>query len=416
MSSTTLTERITGISKILAAAVAVLLVGALLLAVTGNDGKKYVTVDFPQVNSVYEGSDVKILGVTVGRVETLTPRGEVVRARLSYEGDVDLPQDVKAVVVSPAIVGDRFIQFAPAFSGGTPLADNAFLPVDRTAVPVELDTIYKSLDDLSVALGPKGANSDGALSRLLDDTAVQLDGQGEQLNETIANFGKLSTTLADNKDELFGTVREVSDFVSLLKSNDDAVRGFNESTARVSTVLEGERQDLRAALRQLSLALVDVNELVTDNQSELRDNVQNLRTLSGVLADNTDELEEATVTAPTALANVALAYNQGSGTLDTRASLDELLQVLLADPVGLVCGILDQPVLDGTCAALSDLVDNVGVSALLEQVLGLLSSGAGTPELPSLDPGALPLDLPRVAAASAPAQPQSAIEQMLAVQ
>ena len=38
-----------------------------------------------------------------------------------------IPDDVKAIVVSPSIVGDRYVQLAPAYSGGTVLADNASL-------------------------------------------------------------------------------------------------------------------------------------------------------------------------------------------------------------------------------------------------------------------------------------------------
>ena len=429
MSPTSLSERLTGISKLLAAAVAVLLVGALLLAVTGRDGKNYVTIDFPQTNSLYEGSDVKILGVTVGRVETLTPRGDVVRARLSYEEDVQLPEDVKAIIVSPAIVGDRFVQFAPAFGGGTALKDNAFLSVDRTAVPVELDTIYKSLDDLSVALGPEGANKDGALSRLLDDTAGQLDGQGAQLNTTLTNFGKLSTTLSNNKDELFGSLRQVRDFVDLLNRNDDTVRAFTDSTARVSTVLEGERQDLQATLRELSLALVDVNKLVTDNQGELRKNVTNLREISQVLADRSDQIDEAATAAPTALANVALAYNPKSGTLDVRTSLDQVLGEILGNPVEFLCKALNQPVIDGLCTGLSDLVDAIGLPDIIGGLLEGLGAGvnpttpglAGSSDDPAAaDPLAGVQDLlqraaPAPSGGTATTQSQASVAEMLAV-
>ena len=53
------------------------------------------------------------------------------------------------------------------YDGGAPLADDARIGLERTAVPVELDRIFSSLNDLNVALGPEGANKNGALSRLL---------------------------------------------------------------------------------------------------------------------------------------------------------------------------------------------------------------------------------------------------------
>ncbi len=355
-----LTDRFAGFSKVLVAVVVVLLVLATLLFLNNGDDKRYITVDFQQTNSVYKGSDVKILGVPVGKVESLTPRGDVVRVKIAYDGEQRLPADVKAVVVSPSIVGDRFIQLAPAYSGGATLKDDAYLPVDRTAVPVELDQVYQSLDDLSVALGPEGANKEGSLSRLVDGTAEQFRGQGAQLNETLKNFGKLSTTLSNNKDDLFGSLREVEQFVSLLKTNDDAVRSFNDSTAQVSEVLEGERDDLAGTLEALSKALVDVNGLVKDNRKALRGNVDNIASLAKLLAKHKEDLEEVAVNAPTALSNIALAYNSRSGTLDTRADIPEVISGTLDNPAGLVCNLLGEtPDQDGLCSTLSDLIDSL---------------------------------------------------------
>lgn len=357
---TGLAQRFAGFSKVLVAVIVLLLIAAALLFLNKSDGKKYLTVDFEQTNSVYKGSDVKILGVPVGTVQSLKPRGNVVRVKIAYDGKQKLPADVKAVVVSPSIVGDRFVQLSPAYNGGPTLEDHALLSVERTAVPIELDAVYQSLDDLSVALGPKGANKEGALSNLLDGTAKQLDGQGAQINETIKNFGKLSTTLDNNKDELFGGVREVGEFVSLLKANDSAVRSFNDSTAKVSTVLEGEREDLKATLKALGLALVDVNALVKENRGALRGNVDNIASLAKLLAKHKDDLAAITVNAPTALTNVALAYNGKSGTLDTRADIPEIAFGTLDNPAGLVCNLLGETLNEeGLCSTLSSLLPSL---------------------------------------------------------
>src|SRR5690606_33712324 len=157
---------------------------------------------------------------------------------------------------------DRFVQLGPAYNGGSVLADNAKIGIDRTAVPVELDDIFKSVDNLALALGPKGANKDGALSRLVNSTAEQFDGQGQQLAETLENFSKLSTTLDNNNDALFSSVREVDEFVKLLHEHDDDVRDFFDSTADVSKVLEKERKELADTIDALGKALIYVRDFV----------------------------------------------------------------------------------------------------------------------------------------------------------
>ena len=380
MSLSALSQRFAGFSKVLTGFVILALLAAFALVFSNGDGKRYITVDFEQTNSVYKGSDVKILGVPVGRVESLTPRGNRVRVKISYDGKIRLPDDVKAVVVSPSIVGDRFVQLTPAFDGGVVLKDNAFLPINRTAVPVELDKVYESLDDLSVALGPKGANKEGSLSALLDGTAAQLKGQGAQINVTLKNFGKLSTTLSNNKEELVGSLREVEQFVSLLKTNDSSVRSFNDSTARVSTVLAGEREDLGATLKALSLALVDVNSLVKENRGSLRSNVKNISSLAKLLAKHKTDLEEITVNAPPALTNVALAYNSTTGTLDTKSDMPDTVFGSVKDPAGLVCNLLGETEreADGLCKTLSDVRGNLPRAAA--------ASTPTTPSTPTFSP------------------------------
>ena len=337
--------RFAGLAKVLTVFVVLALIAAVVLVFTRNGMERTLTVDFPRTNSLYKGSDVRILGVPVGEVKELKAQGDHVEVTLTYETDVRLPADVKAVIISPAIVGDRFVQLAPAYSGGAVLPDNAKLGIDRSEVPVELDEIFKSLDDLAIALGPKGANKDGALSSLIEDSARQLDGQGQQLNETLSNFAKLSTTLSDNKEELFGSIKEIEQFVDLLNRNDSSVRSFFDSTARVSNVLEGERDDLAKTLEFLSKALIDVRKLIKDNRTTLRHNVDNLQRLAKLLAEHNEDIEHTLIDAPVALGNLGIAGgNSKTGTLDARSDLAKLFESIEpGDLPGIICGLLLEP-------------------------------------------------------------------------
>ena len=434
-----LMDRLAGLSRIVTVAVVLALIAGAVFVFVDRAESRTVTVDFPRTNSLYEGSEVKILGVAVGTVDSLEPRGDVVRATLSYPQDVALPQDVKAVIVSPSIVGDRFVQLAPAYSGGAELQDAAVLGPERTEVPVELDEVYGSLDDLAVALGPDGANADGALSDLLDSSAEQLDGQGAQLNQTIRNFSQLSQTLSNNKDDLFGSVREVSQFVDLLNRNDASVRAFFDSTAQVSEVLEGEREDLALTIEALGDALVEVRRLVRDNREELRGNVQNLQVVAEVLAQHEQDIEELTVNGPTALSNVALSYNSTAGTLDNHTDLLQLLTGAVRGLPTLLCNALDGtplpdlpllgPVLGGGCEQLADLLDPL-LGGVVDGVTGAGSAanapseGANTPGSPAQEAPpellrqlreGLGLDRAAVAPTSSPDRTQTSLRDMLAV-
>lgn len=351
------------VNPAIAAVAALVLVIALLLLVLPGDDKKLLTADFPRTVSLYKGSDVKILGIPVGKVDSVTPMGTKVRVKISYDAQYKIPADAKAAVISPSIVGDRFVQMTPVYKGGAVMADGAKLGVDRTATPLELDEIFGSLDQLMVALGPQGANKEGALSNLLDSTARNFGGQGAQFNQTVTDLGKLTTTLANNKDELFGTLAEVEKFISTLSANDDTVRRFNDSLASGSQMLAQDRQELAAALQNLSVALVQVRGFVKENRASLTRNVAGLTKISNTVVKRRAELEEVLHVAPLALNNLALAYNPVTGTLDTRDNMGEVGTQLKNNPGTVLCGFLGKDVAGGE-ACPADQFDKIFGGAL----------------------------------------------------
>ena len=328
-----------GALRIVALAVVGLLVIAAVIALRPGADEKLITASFPRTVSIYEGSDVRVLGVGIGSVETVEPAGTTVKVTMRYDAEVKVPADVKAAVIAPSVVGDRFIQLTPAYTRGPVLEDGATLDADRTAVPLELDQIYESIDELAVGLGPDGANKEGALTRLLNSTSRNFGGQGEQFNETIRNLSRFTGTLDNNKDALFETAAEVERFVSALAENDQTVRDFNDSLASASGVLEGERDDLAAALRNLGIAMEQVSSFVRENEEALSQNVRGLVQVSDVLVKQRAALEETLESAPTALANLYHTYNLRHGTLDTRANMGESFTQIETNPAGFLCSL-----------------------------------------------------------------------------
>ena len=341
-------------------------VAAAAVSVLGGDSTRTVVAHFPRAISVYEGSDVRVLGVGVGTVTRVEPTGTDVTVTMTYDDDVQLPADAKAVIIAPSLVGDRYVQLTPAYPGtGKVLADGAELSVDETSEPLELDQIYDSLDRLNVALGPRGANRTGALSDLLSVTADNFGGQGTTFRQTIEDFSRLSSTLSNNKEELFGSVRALEGFLQTLAENDQTVRQFNQSLADVSTMLEGEREELVAATRNLSVALTSVKEFVQENKDSLSRNVSGLNRVSKVLVRQRAALDEILRVAPAALNNLALTYNPQAGTLDTRANLGEAINQIQYDPAALLCGFVSQVERSGqVCNTITDLLGNNRPGAL----------------------------------------------------
>ncbi len=296
-----------------------------------------LTAHFDRTVGLYENSDVRILGVKIGKVVDIVPEGTTVRVEMEYDPEYKIPAGAQAVVIAPSIVSDRYVQLTPAYTTGPLLEDGADLGMDRTAVPVELDQIFQAVDRLNVALGPEGANKDGELSDLLSVSADNLDGNGQVLNDTLGDFATAVETLSNQRDDLFGTVTNLQDFTTTIANSDATIRRFNTDLADVAAQLEGEKEDLALAIRQLSVALGEVSTFVRDNNDVLTANVSDLADITGTLVNQKAALEEFLDTAPSALSNLQLAYNPSSSTLDTRTNNvgDELPATL--------CGLLTPP-------------------------------------------------------------------------
>ncbi len=312
-------------TKVFAAALALALVCAGAVWWVFRDvGATTITAYFTETVGVYPGSDLRVLGVKVGSVDSVTPVGKQVRVTMTVDHDVRVPASASAVVVSPSVVSDRYVQLAPAYSGGPAMRDGAVIPVARTATPVELDQLYTSLDQLTTALGPTGANSQGALSDLLNTGAANLAGNGQALGTVIQQLGAAARTLDGSSDNLFGTITNLQQFTTMLKNNDAQVRSAINQLASVSGFLSDDRHDLGAALTELATALGQVRDFVADNRGALKSNVDKLASITQVLVNQRASLAESLDDFPLAADNLLGAYNPRTHTLDGRADLLEL--------------------------------------------------------------------------------------------
>lgn len=324
------------------AIIAVIVIVALVIAFGGwwlftRAGTTLITAYFDKSVGIYSGSDIRVLGVKAGSVESVTPQGEQVEVVLRVDSGVEIPVDAKAVQVTPSLVADRYVQLAPAYSGGETMESGSVIDRERTATPVEVDELYASIDQLSTALGPDGANKDGALTDFVNTGAANLEGNGEALGNSITQLSAASRTLSDSRADLFDTVKNLQTFVSALAVNDQQVRAFNGQLSDLSGFLAGERESLGAALQQLSVSLGDVAQFVADNRTQLTDTANGLVQPTQTLFEGRANLAQTMTLLPLALSNLVSAYDAESGSLATRANLQGETQ----DPLGTVCRLID---------------------------------------------------------------------------
>jgi len=323
------------------AAAVVLLAATFFVFRSANADTRTVSAHFPRAVSIYKGSDVRILGVNVGKVTDVVPEGNSVRVEMEYSGEYDLPADAKAVIVTPTLVADRFVQLTPVYESGPKMKDNGDIPLDATGVPIELDRIYASLQDLSQALGPNGVNKDGTLNHLFAVAEKNLRGKGALGNKMINDLSEAAETFGQGSSDLFATVRNLASFTQVLARNDELVRAFIQDLSGVSADLAGERVELQQALGEVAKAVGTVQAFVKDNRKALSDDLKDLSRVARTMASERDSINKALIAGPIGISNLNLAFDVATGSIGSRIGV----QGNIADADGFLCAVVQQTTL-----------------------------------------------------------------------
>jgi phospholipid/cholesterol/gamma-HCH transport system substrate-binding protein len=329
----------------LARVIAIALVAALVVLgvyLLMGGGTKKGTAYFKMANSINEGDSVNILGIEVGKVDTITPMGDRVKIDFHYDSKYKLPADVKAAILSPTLVATRFMQLDPAYTTGPEFADGGEIPLERTAVPVEFDELKKQLDQISEHFGPNGVNKDGAVNRVL--TAINKNGvqdgvgQGQAFHEMVVELSKAAKTLSDGRGDLFGTIDNLAHFAAVLNKYDKQIVDFQAALGDVSKTLDDNSKELEELLPTIDAAGKDVEAFVQHHGKDLTTTIDRAGSVSRAVAKVRDALAQTLHIAPNTLANFTNLFHPRTGQL--YGAVHVSYQNSLASPGNQVCALI----------------------------------------------------------------------------
>jgi phospholipid/cholesterol/gamma-HCH transport system substrate-binding protein len=295
----------------------------------------HVAAYFRSAAGIYVGDRVMILGVPVGEIDSIEPDGDRVRIEFQYDGRNPVPADARAAIVAPTLVTGRYIQLAPAYVGGPRMADDATIPLDRTATPVEFDEIKKQLVQLSDDVGPTDQDEQGALNRFLDASADTLEGNGAILHDALTQLSQASQTLNAGGNDLFSTVDNLATVTTSLSTADEQIRGFSTQLANLSGVLNDNRTELDALLGSMNAAFGVVQGFVAENREILVNDVTKANTVTRLLVDRVDSLAQILHAGPNALSNLYNIYDPIANSLTGALAIPDI-----PDPKSLICALL----------------------------------------------------------------------------
>lgn len=295
-----------------------------------------ITALFSAAVGLYPGDEVKVAGVPVGTVTSITPSAEHTSVTMAVNDGVQIPADAQALLVAPNLVSARFIEFTPIYDGGPALTADAVIDTSRTAVPVEWDDVKAQLTQLSAQLGPQPGSIQGPLTSFVNQAADTFDGQGDSFRQAVRELSQTAGRLGDSRTDLLGTIKNLHTLVDALSNSNEQIVTFSSHVASVSQVLADSSTDLDTSLSTLNTALSDIRGFLNDNNEALIGQIDKLTNFTTLLSDHGEDLEQVLHVAPHGLQNFYNIYNPAQG------SLSGILTVpSFANPVQLICGSVE---------------------------------------------------------------------------
>ncbi len=210
------------------------------------------TADFPEAISLSKEADVRVGGVTVGKVKSLDlpPDGNATRAEIEIDPQyAPISSDAEAILRSKTLLGETYIELttgsqvdanpapgetaqASTIDVGQISGDDAPNPIDEgghlesTQVKnqVQIDEIFNALDK----------ETRQAFQLWMKNSAIAVDGRGLDLNDAFGNIGPFS--------------QDASDVLGTLRSQETSLRTLVRSTGQVFAALTARDQDLAGAI------------------------------------------------------------------------------------------------------------------------------------------------------------------------
>jgi phospholipid/cholesterol/gamma-HCH transport system substrate-binding protein len=253
-------------------------------------------VEFDQAISLASQSDVRISGVSVGKVisVTLDRRTGLTHAVIEIDKQyAPRPADTKAILRQKTLLGETYVSLSPGSPTGPKLPDGGTLPQAQVAPTVQLDQILSTFDpatrrafstwmvDDGIALTNRGESFNAALAELypfatnVDSVLTVLQRQSAATTTLLRDGGAVFSALASSPTQLQGFVRNSNGVFAATAAQDTALAdtvkafpGFLVATrvsvnrlTKFAVTTQPLIDELRPAAVQLGPALVSLAAL-----------------------------------------------------------------------------------------------------------------------------------------------------------
>jgi len=265
-----------------------------------------VNVSFPNAQDLATQADVRIAGVSVGKVVStkLNPQGNLTEATLQLQSKyTPIREDTKAILRTKTILGETYVQLIPGRPNAPPIRDGGAIPQGQVESEVQLSSIFNAFDpttrhafqvwqqQLAKAVGGNDQNLNDVIGNLpsfaadASDILQVLDVQHQAVVSLLQNGGtvfgalganqaalqnlittgeKTFATTAANNNQLAKTFEVFPTFLNETKATMQKLQAFSVNTDPLIKELDPVAQQLRPTLQSVQQLSPPLRHLFTN--------------------------------------------------------------------------------------------------------------------------------------------------------
>jgi phospholipid/cholesterol/gamma-HCH transport system substrate-binding protein len=237
--------------------------------------------DFTDGSGLKSGDDVRIAGVKVGKVDSVSLKGSVVRVGFTVTNGAHVGDASRADIKIKTLLGQKYIALSPAGTGKL----RGDIPVSRTSSPLDVTQAF-------IGLGEREGQIDTTqLAAAFDTIAATFKDTPPYVHESLRGLERLSTSIASRDEQIKALLRDANTVTQTLAQRDAQIAQLiNDSNLILQTVYQ-QRAVIHDLLVQTTAVSQQLEGLVKENQSVLGPALRRLHGTLDILQRNEDNLD-----------------------------------------------------------------------------------------------------------------------------
>lgn len=217
-------------------------------------------------NQMQELSDVKVRGVLVGEVRSITSDGDGATMELALDPDqvAMIPANVEARLLPKTLFGEKFVSLViPSEASERQIRAGDVITQDRSETAIELEQVLDDLLPLLQAVRPQD------LALTLNALSTALEGRGERIGENITLVGDYFSEINPRMDLIQSDISALADVLSLYAdAAPDLLRILRSQSITTATIVE--KQDILAQFLSGTAGFArTTDQVLTENESRI---------------------------------------------------------------------------------------------------------------------------------------------------